>query len=435
MSNMDKPAFDINIVIYPYIKTLCPKAAQQQWFLEFYAQQLKPYLVDLLEHRFFGLQKITDISDQLDYLRYYFAYLDKDTQFVPDKLYALIHGVDHIEPLRKDFENAYFFNILRRKQGFSLHDFYPSHYESLLKQLLQKTLLILFYEKIALALIDQPNKKKYQDYQRWVIDRVNAQRLPTKLTSVESQEQFYTPNLYWYALTGANRFMLFFQIELYHLHDMARQVKKWVKYIADNPSDYRNICAVFPLTAMIFCIKLLFLMLMPYRFLRTLVNECYDQITFPLQNFIRHCKPSFKNSVITYPAYMLMNVLIYGSLLTMFSLPLLPIPLLWIPSIFTSPFIVLVPLSYLITIPLMSSCLSVYREEFGVTKALEDLPPAHFNDIERRSSNLFEANKPQSKPPILNQYRKTSKDLVDRESNSNDQNTKYTKRMTPSTRS
>lgn len=401
MSDTDMPNLDVKKILYPYIKILFPSSKHQQWFLSYYEATVKPYVISLVEKDFFAKQKVTKLSDQINYLRYYFSYIDRDTNILPDSLYTLVNGLAHIRPITRDFENQYFNNVFRRKNGFTADDFYPSHYQSILKKLLQKTLLIYTYEKIKQGLEVDPENPNYQKYHQWINARIRAEHIPEKLTGFKTDKAFYQPNLLWYFINGANRVPLFLQIEWYHLKKMFNEMGQWITHLSNHPRDLRNALFVFPLTSIMFSIRVLFLVLMPYRLLRTLANEVYHQISDMLHRFLLTCKPNFKENTSSNITVLLTNILIYGSILSIMSLPILPIPFMWLPNVFFSPYIALVPISYLAMIPMSSLCLSVYKKEFAKRN-----PPQSQTQLKPKEPShlLDEASNKIASKPVLFQF-------------------------------
>lgn len=400
MSSLDKPPIELKRILYPYIKNLFPYQPHQKWFLTYFDKIIKPYVVSLVEDRCFARKNIKGLNEQVAFLQYYYAYLEYESDPIPESLIALINGLDNIRYITNGFENAVFVNIAMRRHGFTMDDFYPGHYQTILKKILEKTLLIVTFEKIQQAVKKDPNKNNRMALQ-WITNKIHEEPMANQLTGVTSRRLFYPPNLVWYFFNGATRIPLLIQIEWYHLKKMFREMGIWINYLSKHASDYRNSLVIFPLTSLLFCIRVLFLFLLPYRLLRTFANEVYDQVNDALYRMIVACKPNFRSHALSNIIYVVTNVLIYGTLLSILSLPIFPIPLNWLPGYIFSSYLALIPLSYLAAIPLLSVCKQVYDKEF------RKLVPKESKKQQGKSAPTTSHQDPiqSASQPLLFQYR------------------------------
>lgn len=393
MSNTDEPCLDVNSIIYPYVKTLFLNNQQQVWFLDYYSAHLKSYVIRLVEKEFFAKQKISNLQLQIIFLRQYFSYLSRDIEYPSEKLLPLINGLEHIDALVKDFENACFKNIYYQRHGFTLNSFYPGNYVTILKKLLQKTLILYMHEKLQQGLINDPEQFLYKENLKWLMDQLRSEHAPITVIHAEEQKNNYKPNLLWYFLNGANRLPLFLQMEIYFFKENMQRLGYWIQYLSESPSDLKNSLVAFPISAIVFSLNTIFLLLIPYRFLRTMVNECFYHIMRPITKFLLVLTPNDRNNVASYVTRGLLHILIYGALLTIFNLPLFPLSHFWLPTILFTPYIALIPLGYLMIVPLLAICVNVYKEE---------LKSDNEEKINVRTEEIIETQNPKA---ILHQYR------------------------------
>lgn len=405
MSNTDEPCLDVNSIIYPYVKTLFLNDQQQTWFLDYYSEHLKPYVIKLVEERFFAKQKISSLQLQIIFLRQYFSYLSRDIETPSAKLLPLINGLEHIETLVKDFENACFKNIYSQQHGFNFNSFYPGNYATIIKKLLQKTLILYMHDKLQQGLVNDPDNFLYKENLKWLMTHLRSEHTPITVTHQKGQKNNHEPNLFWYFLNGANRLPLFLQIEIYYFKASMQRSAYWVRYLSENAGDLKRGLIAFPMSAIFFSLNIIFLVLMPYRFLRTIVNECFHQIMSPITTFLLEVTPNYRSNAASYTSRLLLNVLIYGFLLTMLSLPLLPLPHLWLPTIFFTPYIALIPLIYLVAVPLLAICVNVYKQEFKCEVKEDPIATSSEKMIEK-------SNNKENAKPILHQYRAITNELT-----------------------
>ncbi|MCS5707987.1 hypothetical protein CC99x_003625 [Candidatus Berkiella cookevillensis] len=393
MSNTDEPCLDVNSIIYPYAKTLFLNDQQQRWFLDYYSEHLKSYVIRLVEKEFFAKQKISNLQLQIIFLRQYFSYISRDIEYPSEKLLPLLNGLEHIDALVKDFENACFKNIYYQQHGFTLSSFYPGNYVAIIKKLLQKTLILYMHDKLQQGLINEPDQFLYKENLKWLMAQLHSEHAPITVGHTKDQKNNYKPNLLWYFLNGSNRLPLFLQMEIYYFKANMQRLRYWIQYLSENTGDLKNGLIAFPMSAIVFSLNIIFLLLMPYRFLRTIVNECFYYIMRPITKFLLELAPNDRNNAASYASRASLNILIYGGLLAIFSLPLLPLPHFWLPTILFTPYLALIPLGYLLIVPVLAICVNVYKQEFKS------------DDEEKISVKMEETIEAQNAKPILYQYR------------------------------
>lgn len=393
MSNTDEPCLDVKSIIYPYVKTLFLNDQQQIWFLDYYSEHLKSYVIRLVEEEFFAKQKISNLQLQIIFLRQYFSYIARDIEYPSEKLSPLINGLEHIDTLVKDFENACAKNIFYQKHGFTLNSFYPGNYITIIKKILQKTLVLYMHDKLQQGLINEPDQCLYKENLKWIIAQIRSEHAPITVIHTKEQKNNYKPNLLWYFLNATNRLAFFLQMEIYFFKENMRRLGYWIQYLSENPGDLKNGLITFPMSAIVFSLNIIFLLFMPYRFLRTIVNESFYHIMRPITKFLLVLTPNDRNNAASYASRVLLNILIYVFLLAIFSFPLLPLLHVWLPSILFTTHIALIPFGYLLMVPLLAICVNVYKQEFKS------------GDEEKISVRTEEIIEVQDAKAILHQYR------------------------------
>tara|TARA_R110002110_G_scaffold415807_1_gene656419 strand:- start:34150 stop:35454 length:1305 start_codon:yes stop_codon:yes gene_type:complete len=360
MTNLKKCAEDNFKVIYPYIKQMCFNEHQEEWLLNFYYLQILPYAKEMIEKDFIAGQNIKSPLLQFFYIKRLFDFEHKVSNELSDEALCLHNQLNDMSPLLHKFQDAYFSNVWQRKEGFSPQSFYSDQYVVNIRQLLELSVLFWMLVNLEDALQVEPSNDALQDYQKWVTRRLVIHSNNTTTFYSQMILEPYKPNVLWYFLHGAERFFIFFQMERIRFKLIRDNTQRSLHGFLNDKLNAQKVLIDFPVAAISFSLNILFLILLPYRFLRTLTNEVYSRVKNPITRLIEKFNPRYKQDTGSHLLYLSLLGLIYGSLLTLFSLPLIPLPLTWVPHILLSPVAAIIPLSYLFLVPCIAIVKKIY---------------------------------------------------------------------------
>jgi len=404
MTNLKKCAEDHFTVIYPYIKQVCFNAQQEKWLFEFYYDEILPYAKEIIENKFIAKQNISMQALQFLYIRRFFDFESRSAHELPNEAVCLHNGFNEIDPLLRRFQNAYYSNVWNKKPGFTEESFYSEQYPVCIRQLLKLSALFWIIIKLEQALRLEPNNKILLEHQKWVSRRIIIHSNNTNTLYKKMILESFQPNLFWYFLNGSDRFFTFFQMEKIRFKKTLRSLNQSLHYFLDERLDAHKILVDFPIATAQFSFNILFFVLLPYRFLRTLANEMFHHIKSPVVGLIERLNPRYKLNTSSHLLYLLFLGLIYGSVLTILGLPLLPVPTSWLPNIFMSPVVAVIPLSYLFFVPCAALAKSFYHK--FIFESLETSELNASQSTIKKSYELDDMLGPESKTSLLYRYKK-----------------------------
>lgn len=371
MTDLKKCAEDHFTVIYPYIKQICFNDEQEEWLLSFYYDEILPYAKNIIEKKFIAKQNITMQALQFFYIKQFFDFESRTVDALADDAVCLHNGLNEIDLLLRKFQNAYYSNVWNKKPGFFPESFYSEQYPIGIRKLLKLSALFWMMAELEKSLQSEPNNKSLLEHEKWVkrwfVIHSNNTNTFYKRMILES----FQPNLFWYFLNGSDRFFTFFQMEKIRFKKNWENLKQSLHYFLDETLDVHKVCVDFPVATAQFSFNMLFFILLPYRFLRTLTNELFYHIKSPVVGLIERLNPRYKLNTSSHLLYLLFLGLIYGSLLTILGLPLLPVPISWLPNILISPMAAIVPLSYLFFVP-CAALVKIFYHRFIPQKSDSD---------------------------------------------------------------
>lgn len=347
-------------ILYPYLKWFSSNEQQQAWFLRFYHKKIAPYIRSITDTQVFEAHKITELDQKLDLLRKYFDYDRVDSGVLKEELFPLDKALNTPEPLVRIFENDFFRNITHQKPGFNIDQFYPENHTFMIQKMLKVAVLLYMHELAIQAVSKAPSHSKAQRQAHLVWTKGQIKAWESFCENEQPQGKAgYQPNLWWYGLIGANRFPLLLQTEIFHLKQMWGKVETGMQ-VFDKPDELSHKVNELVFLSLQFLGHLLFLTLMPYRVLKTAVNELYHYTLTPLDYLLYKAFPKQMQQFQTQMGYTLLKGGIYLALLSLMSMPWLPVPISWIPRMFSSPMIGIIPLSYCLSMPLLGLCQKLF---------------------------------------------------------------------------
>lgn len=382
-------------LFYPYIKQLSANASQESWLLDFYYQKIMPYTVNILESNFIAKQKTNSLEWRLYFLKEFFEFESKKKLDVNDETIYLNNKLMNIHSICQQFQNEYFNNIRQKKPGFNFDAFYSNQYQVNFLKLIQLTALFWAKDQIEQNPEFIIRSKKNGSYLKWIDNRLSRHCNNTVMPNQQVIFEPFRPSIIGYFFTGSERFFVFLQMEKYHLSLFWRNIKNTIKNFRKGKEHLTQAFFELPICALIFSLNVLFISLLPYRLLRSVVNEIYQYIKGPVEKFIESCNPRYKVNPISHFIHLLFLSLLYASLLTIFCLPIIPIPLTWVPSIASWQSLALVPAMYMALIPLVG-VLSGFKSQPKFEQPKDD------KGVLLHSGEFISLSDPQNK--LLNRY-------------------------------
>lgn len=337
--------------LQPHFNALFSKSATYPWLCHFYQKSIQQLIKTTIEDEFFsGLALVHSNSNvlrlkQLQCLKGFFEYRKRR-----DKLYLPLHkpfkDLDH---LVKHLEDEYIRALVRGDIDKPLAYGLPSYTPELLREILTREILRYMKNEVK-----RLKKTMFQSHlgvvlqlEYWCdkelanLDPVYVSlELDTKRFSLlhDPQAQDLDVGLLmingWYFLNGTDRIPLFLQYELSTFKRMWKMIRTWVHNVSEFSYEKKLIGFGLPLASIWFLMDCLYLCFLPYRFVRTMVNELTDLVKQALNSiFMSQMPVSDLNSQMAQCVQLLLVWGAYAALLWGFGLPFLPNPFAWQPEL------------------------------------------------------------------------------------------------------
>ncbi|MFO1257293.1 MAG: hypothetical protein U1E78_02580 [Gammaproteobacteria bacterium] len=208
-------------------------------------------------------------------------------------------------------------------------------------------LQILFYMKRKVHALERSDvsTQTLNDLKKW-IEKEIGNRVPKKLDLSpkklkEQQASLRVSDIsnrnmsdsLIYFFNGATRLPICVQLEYIKLSNIANNFKINVEYFANQKWKAKDLYLNLPLASLRFFLDMALLALLPYRVLRTLVNEITSSSFKIIRNLTRNIIPSSAGARIGLASlYYSSQAAFYAFLLLSMGLPLFPNPISWLPQ-------------------------------------------------------------------------------------------------------
>lgn len=208
-------------------------------------------------------------------------------------------------------------------------------------------LQILFYMKDKVNGLERADEsiQTVNELKKW-IEKEIRNRVPRKLDisakKLKEQEENLQvsetpsrnmPDSLIYFFNGAARLPICVQLEYIKLSNVANNLKINVEYFANQKWNMKDLYLNLPLASLRFFLDVAFIALLPYRLLRTLVNEITSSSFKIIRNVTRNIIPQSTGTRIALASlYYGSQAAFYAFLLISMGLPLFPNPISWLPQ-------------------------------------------------------------------------------------------------------
>ncbi|MBS0287799.1 MAG: hypothetical protein JSR17_10920 [Proteobacteria bacterium] len=335
--------------LLPYFNALADCSKQKDWITQVYVEKIIPYIDNLVKKDTFYKNALT-IDDLIILKAYYFKQKSNYSQIERQRLIHLRNGVKLCDKLLLEIENSFFSSIYHKKHGFAIDSFLPSNVKKHLQFILEVQLLI-FIQNELMTLNKNTNEQKAIEkitaLQKWVRRELDCKK-PDKPATTSHQEHLISvkPNTYLYFLNGSQHLFIMYQLEYLNLRKLVVNWMDWKDYFEKNNLNVKDLLSFFATSIFNLAINLFLLTFLPYRLLRTIVNQLSDNIAVEIKNILMRKFPFVTKWKIWHPTSFLFQIGIYLGLTMLFGLPMLPLPLVALPDLISSFHLLCIPACY-----------------------------------------------------------------------------------------
>lgn len=341
---------DIPSELKPFFESMIP-CHDREWVFEIYHSLIVPYVDGFIKNELLKTQHIP--LEDLKILKALFIKNVKDFEIHNKEFFLRCKNrIQIIDHLAWNFENQFFKSIWNQNTQINFRTFLPNNFKELLRTIVKIRILLLMRDEISFLEKLQERNSETIALQQWVSRELLIRSSSFSSKNVDLKEQTYDfkPNEMYYFLNGTHRVFIFCQLELKKIKNIF-----YVWYDLSLSINYENLSVIYLafrlfLSSLKFIFDLLYITLLPYRMLRTLVNEISQASVVKINHFLLEKVPSLSNSSNWIILHFIFQSTIYLSLILSFGLPILPLPLNWIPAAFISPYLPIVALIYITSI-------------------------------------------------------------------------------------
>jgi len=373
-----KPA---NTLVYPreikpILDTLLSDSTNHNWLADFYKSHIQQKVEHIVNHKIFGpnslfTQKYPNSSplERLNLLKAYF--LDKRFKGEDARPYLeplkKVTRIRNIQSLLRVLQNDLVRAIAKQSDGVSLDTQLHAKGPVLLRHLIESQVLIVMQNKIAELQLSKVNNPQLTNLHTWIKKELaqlcpvqanldlDARRFSLLEQDLSKHElSWHNAESLWYFLNGANRLSLFIQHETLSIKKVQQRFWKNVRTLNKSVKEGEVLSKMFfitPLKGLRFCWDLIKASLIPYRFLRTLVNELHYLSSKVIDSLLFRREGQYRpvpKSLMVHSLAAIAQLSLYVGLLMSFGLPILPNPTTWLPQM-VSLFVPFSVLGYAIT--------------------------------------------------------------------------------------
>lgn len=339
----------IPLEISPYLTAIFPQKQKQQWLIEFYWERVVPYVDYQIKHNTAWCRSVLQKSL---ILKFYFTHQNQYNLFKDSSLLSL------------QLENAFFKFVASSYVSFDT--FLPENYQRHLHDMLTLQMLVTIRDELLSSSDPISKTKQYKDLQFWVHKELQANHI----SQPKSQNQFnltnyYHPSLLLYFFNGSNRIFTFFQLEYFFVRKVYSNWYRW----ACSLENYDNITIhnlfLLLLSTVKFVADCIFVAAVPYRLIRTIVNELSHYLYIHIHVLLLEKLPYYNSKNKYWIIFnCIFQICLYSVILWNFGLSMMPIPLSWIPTFFISSNVWFLGVAYLSSIMISSMILKTCKSFF-----------------------------------------------------------------------
>lgn len=410
--------------IMPFFLVIFPASKDHIFITHVYNTLIVPYVQKLISKI-----QLTSLNEQQVLLLLKSMFTKKLSSMPVDereKIMPLYIGLHSLEKFAFEFENAFFKAILQKNMDVTADFFLPSNFKKHLKTILKLQVLIMMREN--LRTIQLEKNQELINYKQWVKREIEIRTVPlTDKKEISRQKaDTYYPSMIWYFFNGAPRLWLFMQLEYLKIKKIILTWYDWLYYLNHETLSFKVVGISLPIAALKFLLDLLFVALMPYRFLRTSVNEISNYISMQIQDILHQ----YNHHSIRGNNWIIFNFVlqlgIYIGLTLSVGLPILPLPHMWVPALFFSTYLPLFALGYLGSLVVCSLSSAIYLQYFKSRSINQDPNNSLSNALTLNQSNKAIFNDKKFNP-LFKQFcrqQRTTSDIYPLNSNSSNQKIK-----------
>lgn len=338
---------DIPCELKPFFESMIP-CHEKEWVYEIYHSLIVPYVDDFIKNEILKTQHIQ--LENLKILKALFTKNVKNVEIHDSEIFLRCKNrIQIIDHLAWDFENQFFKAIWNQNTQLSFSSFLPNNVKELLRTIVKIRILLLMRDEILYIEKMSGKNNETNALRQWVSREllIRSSSFSNKNADLKQQTYDFRPNETYYFLNGAHRIFIFCQLELKKLKNIFYAWYDLSLSLSYEKPSFAQLALRLFLSSLKFMFDLLYIILLPYRMLRTLVNEISQGSIIKLNYFLIGKSPSLSNSSSWIILHFIFQSAIYLGLILSFSLPILPLPLNWIPAAFFSPYLPVVALMYM----------------------------------------------------------------------------------------
>lgn len=322
-----------------------PRSKEIIWLNQFYQIKIAPKVNNTIEKEIFKEKPITLKS--LGLLKEVFTHRYNLQENTAKKTLPLIELLEDPHDICWDLQNRLFKEIINPKSPVAIHTLLPQNSFQKLKQLISLQFLMFCKNKLNKIKKNKSNEKEWQAIKGWIdkeiliykvikrpYQRTKKGDLREKLSTHRDECQSYFDIIY--LLNGAWRLPTAIQKEAMILKRILINYQARMNDLVEPFESDNGIFARLLLLNLFLAIDLMTLLLIPYRLLRSIVNEVCLRIFHGLRNTLAWVSPKLKQDVSALGFSYVMSFFAFICLLMTCQLPLLPIPFFWLPGNFLS---------------------------------------------------------------------------------------------------
>ncbi len=329
-----------------HIEAIVDLTKQKAWITAIYYNKIVPFIDSLIRVQTFRNREIT--LHELYILKSYFS---KNKQTLSEAQRAnfihLRNAIKISDALARDIEYSFFVNVAKRRSGFSIDSFLPDTFRRHLRSILEIQIL-LFIESELKNLCTPVNESQRQKLYQWVRKELNIKKGENKSenSSIITDFTHTSPSLLYYFFNGAQHLFILHQLEGIQLRAVANDWLKWKQVLMKERFSMKDLLTLLTVPTTKFIFYLFYLSLFPYRTLRTAVNQLSNYSADKLQEIMLNHFPNNSKKKTWTALKIVFQMSLYVSLILSVGLPLFPLPLIWLPELLMSKWLLAVPLLY-----------------------------------------------------------------------------------------
>ncbi len=357
-----KNSISIPHELMPYFLAIFPRSKNHIWITHVYYALIIPYVDKLIEKiEYSGKSEY----EKLLLIKSYFTHKAGEVHTeARQKVFSLYLGMNSLDKITWEFENSFFKAMRQNEMDVPLNAFLPINFSKHLKSILKIQVLISLRKRLFSLSDKSKDNQAITSYLQWINREIQTRTIDVSNKGQSLDEGSpYQPNFIIYFFNGAARLWVFVQLEYLKINEVMKNFQDGVNSLNVNEISFYVIALSLPLSALKFIIDLFFIALMPYRLLRTVVNELSKYLLIVIDDLrLKYYPYSIKEK-----NWLILNFFIqlsiYLALTISFGLPILPLPHAFVPELLFAYF-PLIGLGYLGATVVFALMNSIYHCAF-----------------------------------------------------------------------